>query len=168
MNIFTMTEVQKSFVRKSLASFMAFFILLVPVVMVAQMPGQVFAQAPEQGDANFVGPIQDRGLVSCDGPALKNPPPGYIPCNFKTFIGGINKIINWMFIIAVPLSLVSFAYAGILFMSGKEDNISQGKEIFSKVVWGVVIMAGAWLLVRTIVRGLLNPDGSFGSYLFGL
>ncbi len=168
MNMFTLTNVQKSFIRKSAVSFVAFFILIVPVVMIAQVPAQVFAQAPVPGDADFIGPVQG-GLVPCDGPALKkDQPAGYRVCNFQALLRGINEIINWMFIIAVPLSLVSFAYAGILFMTGKEANISQGKEIFSKVVWGVVIMAGAWLIVRTIVRGLLNPSGSFGSYLFGL
>lgn len=165
--MFILTNAQKSFIRKGGISFLTFFILVVPVVMVSQVPGQVFAQSPVPGDANFVGPLQDTGLVPCDGPKSIAGSDART-CNFQTLLQGINYIINWMFIIAIPISLVSFSYAGILFMTGKESNITQGKEIFSKVVWGVVIMAGAWLLVRTIVRGLLNPSGSFGSYLFGL
>lgn len=149
MNIFTMTEVQKSFIRTTAIFCLSFLFLTTPFLVLAQTS------------------TNPTGLVPCDGPKSIAGSDART-CNFQALLRGINEIINWMFIIAVPLSLVSFAYAGILFMSGKEDNISQGKEIFSKVVWGVVIMAGAWLLVRTIVRGLLNPDGSFGSYLFGL
>lgn len=146
MNIFALSNTSRNFWRTMAVFCLSFFLLVTPLLVFA-------ADYP--------------GLVPCDGPASIARSSERV-CNFQAFLRGIDKIIDWMFIIAVPLSLVSFAYAGILFMSGKEANISHGKEIFGKVVWGIVIMAAGWLIVHTIIRGLLDPSANFGPYLFGL
>lgn len=156
--MFVLTNTQKTFFKTGTVFCLAFFLLMMPVL--------VLAQAPLPGDPNFVGPT-NTGLVPCDGPASIAKSSDRI-CNFQALLRGINNIINWMFIIAVPISLAAFAYAGILFMTGKESNISQGKAIFSNVIWGMVIMAGGWLVVRTIIQGLLSPTAGLGPYLFGL
>ncbi len=164
MNIFVLTNTQKTFFKTGVVFCLALVLLAVPVL--------ALAQGPLPGDPDFVGPVQRGGLVPCDGPSLDKPglvsPPGYVPCDFKALLNGINGIINWLFIIAIPVSLVAFTYAGILFMSGKEGNITEGKEIFLKVVQGIAIMAVGWLLVHTIIRALLNPKADLGAYLFGL
>ena len=147
MNIFVLTATQKRFFRTGAVFCLALFLLTVPMLVLAE--------------------DQTKGLVPCDGPATVAKTADRV-CNFQALLRGINEIINWMFIIAIPLSLVSFTYAGILFMSGKEGNITQGKEIFGKVVWGIVIMSAGWLVVHTIIRGLLDPNAGFGGYLFGL
>ena len=158
MNIFTLSDFQKSFLRSSMFFCLAFVLLAVPVL--------AFAQAPVPGDSNFVGPL-DTGLVPCDGPRSVAGSDART-CNFQALLRGVNGIINWLFIIAVPVSLAAFAYAGVLFMTGKESNITQGKAIFTNVIWGMVIMAGGWLVVRTIIQGLLDPAAGLGPYLFGL
>lgn len=146
MNIFVLTNTQKAFLKTSMVFCVALFLLVTPVLVLAQ---------------------QNPGLVPCDGPAGVAKSSDRV-CNFQALLRGINNIINWLFIIAVPISLAAFAYAGILFMTGKESNISQGKAIFSNVIWGMVIMAGGWLVVRTIIQGLLSPTAGLGPYLFGL
>ncbi len=146
MNIFTLSDTQKLFFRTSMVFCLALVLLATPLL--------VFAADPP-------------GLVPCDGPASIAKSSDRV-CNFQALLRGINGIINWLFIIAVPISLAAFAYAGVLFMTGKEANITQGKAIFTNVIWGMVIMAGGWLVVRTIIQGLLNPQAGLGPYLFGL
>jgi Type IV secretion system pilin len=160
MNIFTLSDSQKSIFRTSM-----FFCL---VVVFLAVPVLAFAQTSYPGGTNYPSLPGDQypGLVPCDGPASIARPDRV--CNFQALLRGVNGIINWLFIIAVPVSLAAFAYAGILFMTGKESNITEGKAIFTNVIWGMVIMAGGWLIVRTIVQGLLDPAAGLGPYLFGL
>ncbi len=147
MNIFTLTDTQKGFFRASMVFCLALILLAMPMLVLAQ--------------------TTEKGLVPCDGPASIAKSSDRV-CNFQALLRGINGIINWLFIIAVPISLAAFAYAGVLFMSGKEGNITEGKEIFLKVVQGIAIMAVGWLLVHTIINALINPNAGLKAYLFGL
>ena len=149
MSFFSLTDSQKRLWRGGVTFCLALFLLLAPVLV-------LHAQV-----------TSGTGLVPCDGPRSVAGSDART-CNFQSLFKGLEEIIKWMFFIAIPLSLVSFAYAGILFMSGKEANISTGKEIFTKVIWGLVFMAGGWLLVHTIVGGLLDPDKGFRPYFFGI
>ena len=99
------------------------------------------------------------GLVKCSGVLVdKNKE---VQCNFSTLISGISSIINWMFAISVPLAVALFAYAGIKYMSGKEDNIKSAKEIFKNVAIGFILMLVAYTLVHTLVSWVVDP--TFGA-----
>ena len=78
-------------------------------------------------------------------------------CNFAFLITLIKKILNFLiFVIAMPLAAISFAWAGWLYMSsaGNESNIKKAHEIFGNVVLGLCIALAAWLIVNAIVVGL--------------
>ena len=94
------------------------------------------------------------GLVSCgkgsDASAAEE-------CNFEQFICLLQRLMNFMlFVLAVPLAAISFAWAGWLYLSaaGNEGNIKQAHQIFGDVVLGLCLALSAWLIVHAIVTGL--------------
>ena len=118
-----------------------FLILVLILINVNFLPILVFSQ----------------GLVPC----LTSTNPQ--PCEFKHILELINTIINFiLFVIAVPLSAIMFAYAGFLlvFSGGSSEKMSQAKSIFLNVVIGLVIVAAAWLIVHTILN-IVGFDGSW-------
>ncbi|MCK9351455.1 MAG: hypothetical protein WCT49_04105 [Candidatus Paceibacterota bacterium] len=91
------------------------------------------------------------GLVQC---GKGNDP---MECNFQAFIDLLQRIMNFLlFVLAVPLAAISFAWAGWLYLSaaGNEGNIKQAHEIFGTVALGLCIALAAWLIVHAIVKGL--------------
>lgn len=92
------------------------------------------------------------GLVRCDGVINGNEPNREIPCNFAALVSNINYIISWLFYISIPIATALFAYAGFLYITGKQDNIGQAKKIFTNVGVGFIIMLVAWFAVYTFVN----------------
>jgi len=86
------------------------------------------------------------------------------PCDFKAFMALINKVINFiLFTLAVPIAAIMCAYAGILMLfSGGESagNRTKAKGIFTNAILGLVIAAGAWLIVKTLIT-ILGYDGAW-------
>lgn len=84
---------------------------------------------------------------------------GLVPCTdkcgFDDILKLINKIVNFLlFTLAVPISAIMFAYAGFLMMVPGSESASkkqQGKDIFLNVALGLVFVAGAWLIIHTIL-----------------
>lgn len=64
------------------------------------------------------------------------------------------NIINYMIEISVVLGSLFFAWGAIDIMrSGDSETIlKEGKERIKTAVWGIVIVATAWLLVGTILQ----------------
>lgn len=104
-----------------------------------------------------------KGLIQCEGAltAEEKANRSVTECDFNALLAQIQYLINWMFAIAIPISIGIFAYAGILFMSGNEKNITKAKGIFSKVVWGFLIMCVAWLIINTILTAIVKPNQGF-------
>jgi hypothetical protein len=65
----------------------------------------------------------------------------------------IYNIINFvLFKLAMPIAGIMFAYAGVLFIfSQGGETTTKAKGIFGNVVIGIVLVAGAWLIVKTIL-----------------
>jgi len=102
------------------------------------------------------------GLVKCEGALTADEIGKKDKCDFAQLIETIKYLINWMIYITVPIVIVIFAYAGFLFMTAKESNISKAKHIFSNVVIGFFFMLAAWVIVHSILKFLVRND----SYLF--
>ncbi len=79
-------------------------------------------------------------------------------CNFNTLVATASNIIQWFFYISVPIMVALFAYAGILYMTGIEKNISKAKSMFIKVAWGFTIMLVAFVVINTVVGWIGNPS----------
>ena len=66
-------------------------------------------------------------------------------------IDNIMKFI--LFSLAVPIAAIMFAYAGFKLVTsgGSAEAKTRAKTIFFHAVLGIVIAAGAWLIVKTIL-----------------
>ena len=104
-------------------------------------------------------------LSVCDGPA-KNPnanatnyPNGYVACDFNGLMLQAQHLINVFIIFGVLAAIVSFSYAGYLYITGVEKNISHAREIFRKTGIGLIMMLTAWFVVYQILDWLVADPG---------
>ena len=121
----------------------------------------------------------DFRLSTCDGPALTstvsaelvptdaaafkakyghNPP--YVACDFAGLVAQAQFLINAMIMLGILAAVISFTYAGILYLTGSEGKIKQAKGIFKKVGIGFLIMLGGWTIVYQILVWLQATPGT--------
>ncbi len=96
------------------------------------------------------------GLVPCTGTSEN-------PCTWDSIMKLINKVVNFiLFTLAVPLAAIMFAYAGglLMFSGGEASKRTQAKKIIINVAIGLVIAAGAWVIVHTVLS-IVGYDGSW-------
>ena len=76
----------------------------------------------------------------------------------------INKVIKFiLFNLAVPIAAIMFAYAGFLMVTAGGEAASartRAKNIFINTLFGLIIAAGAWLIISTILS-ILGYEGSW-------
>ena len=102
------------------------------------------------------------GLVICTGAKdTANPNDNRPICDFNYFLQEIRTVINWLFVIAIPVATVLFAYGGILYILGTPGNRTKARGVFTATGIGFGIMLIAWVSVYTIVSWLTT--GSNGS-----
>jgi hypothetical protein len=92
-------------------------------------------------------------FIPCKGP----------DCTFCDLVTLINTLIRFFIYISVPLAVISFIYAGFLYMTaqGNPGQITKAHGFFTKTLWGFVIILSAWLIVYTITNALLDPSKPF-------
>lgn len=116
-------------------------------------------------------------IVVCDGPTL---PPAllieenakrdesqslYVACDFNGMMLLVQHLINIMMVIGVLVAIVMFSFAGYLYITGKEANITKATSIFPKVLWGFIIMLSAWFIVYQILSWLTKEGSGFSTLL---
>lgn len=81
-------------------------------------------------------------------------------CDFNAFIDLLNKVTRFiLFYMAVPIAAIMFAYAGFLLVTaGGAGEKTKAKNIFTNTVIGLIIAAGAWLVVKTLLSIVSKPD----------
>ncbi len=108
------------------------------------------------------GEMHDKNGKDMEG-VIKN------PCGFDDFIKLINNIVTFILVnIAVPLSAIMFAYAGfeLLTSGGSTEKKSKAKSIFVNVAIGLALVAGAFVIVHTIL--VIAQYNTVGWNWFGL
>ena len=99
-----------------------------------------------------------KDLVIC------NSPPKYPdPCGFSHLILLVQNLITDLIVISTFLATAAFAYAGFLLLTsgGSESGKTKAKDVFRKVLIGYLWILGAWVIVYTISRALLNTGFYF-------
>ncbi len=129
----------------------------------ASAPGSFGAPAALQGGSTFGGSPtaqfgqgssqtsrgEDTGLVPCNG----------VDCQACHLVTLAQKIINFILGLAIPLAAAMFAYAGVLyFTSSVLNKIDKAKKVFFTVFVGFCIVAGAWLIIQTLLGIILNDS----------
>jgi hypothetical protein len=91
------------------------------------------------------------------------PPPtnsdtGLIPCTdncqFNDVMKLINNVMDFIFKnLVLPFSAIMFAYAGfeLVTSGGETSKREKAKKIFTNVAIGLIVVAGAFLIVKTIL-----------------
>ena len=99
------------------------------------------------------------GLIPC-GRSIEGEIPE--PCSFKHVMILINTLINFaLFGLSIPIAAIMFIYAGIsLITSGSAEGKTKAKKIFTNTVIGLVLAAGSWIIVNTILS-ILGYNGSW-------
>lgn len=84
-------------------------------------------------------------------------------CQFGHLILLIEDVINFLIIIAIPISAIVFAIGGFKIMTSGDNagKRAEAKTMMVKVAIGLVVMLAAGLIVNTITAGLgLRPGFS--------
>lgn len=125
-------------ITKFLIPVFVFLMLIMPVVSLAQVrpPNSV--------------------LVPCDNTTR--------PCDFNAFLDLVNRVIRFVFVyMAVPIAAIMFVYAGFLLVTAGEEAAgarTKAKDIFWNALLGLVLAAGAYLIIRTLLS-ILGYDGTW-------
>lgn len=106
--------------------------------------------------AGFVSIVPD-----CVGSFGSDQVPGQ--CGWEDLIKMGQNIINDAVYLVAILSVISVAYAGYLYVTsgGNDSQIKKAHEVFGKVVWGIFLTLGAWLIVHEVLKYLGVTDASF-------
>ncbi|HVZ76168.1 MAG TPA: transglycosylase SLT domain-containing protein [Candidatus Paceibacterota bacterium] len=112
------------------------------------------------------GSISSSGLVPCGvttgltpGTAAYNE--AATSCNACNIVDLLNRIINFLIEVSIPIAMALFAYAGVLYFTsamGGAENISRAKSIFRNVIFGFVITLGSYLIIETVLHSILSED----------
>jgi hypothetical protein len=143
-----MNKIRKNgFISYGIISLAIFLMLIVPVFSFAQTS-------------------TSQGLIPCG----RTPGPDVDPatihsCGFKDIMTLINKLITFILVyMAVPIAAIMFFYAGFKMVTsgGNPESRGTAKNVFTNAVIGLVIAAGAWLIVKTLLVILgYNDIGTF-------
>ncbi len=117
---------------------------LIPYVSIAQTP-------------NSTSTLDYSGWVQCDGVVDPSESGRQVPCNFVNLINMARYLINWLFMISIPIIIGLLAYAGILHMTGKVEDIKKSYSMLQKALIGLLVMLMAWFIVTTLLKWVLEP-----------
>lgn len=102
-------------------------------------------------------PVSAQGFVPCDG----------VDCNACHLVEMGNTILVWLIGVMFVVFAVILAIAGwgLVTSGGNQTALSDAKSKFTNALIGLFIVLSAWLLVDTIMRGLLESgDGTITGY----
>ena len=129
-------------------------LLLVPLSLLLAIP---FASSAAFGDSGV-------GLVVCGNNSGGATGPTSNHCTFVDLVNKVQVVINFLiFKIAAPLAAVMFAYAGFLYLTngGNEGRIKEAHELFTNVLFGLILALAAWMIMSFILTFFLGGTSAF-------
>ncbi len=103
-------------------------------------------------------PLDYKSWVKCDGVITPGEKDRQNKCDFVALINTAKGLINWAFMLSIPLIIGIMAYAGFLYMTGSEGNIKKAKGFIWNAIIGFVIMLSAWFIVTFVLNQLLTNE----------
>lgn len=98
------------------------------------------------------------GLVKCDGVVTPGEEGRDVPCDFNALMGMVNSVIQWIFMLTVPVFVFMFAYAGFLYMTPNPGNREKSNKMLWAALKGFAIMLIAWFAVSTLVSWVVSDE----------
>ncbi|MFA6459559.1 MAG: pilin [Candidatus Paceibacterota bacterium] len=83
----------------------------------------------------------------------------YVACDFQGLMLQAQFLITAMIMLGALAAIVSFTYAGILYLTGTPGKIDQAKDIFKKVGIGFLMMLTAWFIIYQLMEWLVDNKG---------
>ena len=92
----------------------------------------------------------DMGMIPCEG----------VGCRACDFVSLGNNILNWFVLIMAGIIALMFAFGGftLLMSGGNSGKVTEGKEMMSNAVIGLVIVLSSWLIVNTIFKYMVGGN----------
>jgi hypothetical protein len=157
---------------KKLAITLSFLSLLAaqgmfPIVTYAAAGDSVFnVTLIPCGNTDGIDTTTGQPLKYTSGPKAGQPIPAGEQCGMKEFIQLIKNVMNFLFLLSVPLSTISFVWVGVMYLTaqGNPSKIERAKGIAWKVLLGFIIICSAWLIVNEITRRLFKPEFQYLGY----
>ncbi len=83
-------------------------------------------------------------------------------CGSCEFVETINNVILFIVAISSLIAVIAFIYAGFLMVTSRGDvgQLTKAKGMFVNVVIGLILILASFVIVNTILSGLLNPGSS--------
>lgn len=106
---------------------------IITAISISLLPAVTFAQ----------------GLVPCGNP-------GQDQCQFTHLLDLISNVINFIFIMIVPIAAALFVWWGFRYIISADDaQLRQSlKGYFKNLIIGIIIVMVAWLVVATLLKAL--------------
>ncbi|HDH31272.1 MAG TPA: hypothetical protein ENH26_00675 [Candidatus Wolfebacteria bacterium] len=97
--------------------------------------------------------IAQAGLVPC-GTSTTN------PCTWCDLGQLIANIIDFLVKIAIVIAVVFIVWGGFIIMTagGSPERAKNGRDIIKSAVIGIIITLGAWLIINTVIKLVLQAD----------
>jgi hypothetical protein len=94
-------------------------------------------------------------LSGCSGPDCT-------ACNVVDMLNGFIKwIIGFMFLLCAVL--ITVAGVRLVTSGGNSHTLDEAKGMFTNAIIGMIIILAAWLIVDTVIRGLVGQDGKLAT-----
>ena len=108
----------------------------------------------------FAYSVSAAGLVPCGN----TPDDLCTTCDFFQLFDNVKNFL--LFKIVPPVGVLFVVIAGffILTAGAKSDHYARGKKILTDLVWGLLIIFGAWMLTNTVIKLLASESDISGSW----
>lgn len=85
-------------------------------------------------------------------------------CSFCNVVHLANGLIKWLigFLFVLFAVLIAWAGAELVMSGGNRHSVDEAKSKFSNAIIGLIIILSAWLIVDTIMRGLVGGANNVG------
>jgi len=101
------------------------------------------------------GELNLPSIVTCTGA-----PGSPTPCTVCHLMQAAQNVLNVGIFVAIFLSSLLFAWAGVLYLTQSANIGEQGKarKLFRTVLFGLLLILAAWLIIDTLMKILVDPN----------
>jgi hypothetical protein len=131
-------------------------LIVVPFMVSAQN-----SQPVGNGTTGSSAQNTNTGITYECAPVMKNGVQVYGECGWNDLIAAVQKIVKWITIFTLEVSVVVIAWAGYIYMTsgGNPGEIKKANTMFLRVAQGIGLILAAWLIVNLIANQLIqNPN----------
>ena len=101
----------------------------------------------------------DPGLVTCGNTGQPN-------CDFCTLVQMADGLFDFLFVLLTLAAIMTVMYAGfqLVISQGNSGAMEKAKGMVGNIIIGFVIILAAWLIIDTVMKGLVRSDSGFGQW----